>query len=597
MRIHFLQEKFFNSSLNTKLKFIYTALVLFCLVSNILILRIFFAKEVAKTVSGLTSQTVETVSKNISNSLNTVSETSTYLLGTSDVQGYLESTQHSDYAIVSRKLRNSLYLSLEAMPMVSSIMIIKPSGVYEGAARYALPDIQISVLQECSWYEELLAGKGAPIYTTNEEETFSFPDGKSYVSLIRLVNSTEDAHFLGYMAIHISVDSLFSFAREESERYSDFYVTSASGTHPLLPFLSEELNEWIAHVPVSSIDSGSVISTGYNRFFLFKFEDDCFGWNYVAAMNYRDFTSQHRPFFMISILTLAAILVFFLIIAVCTNHFITNPLQRLMQTMNAVEEGHFVHAAASSYRDEIGQLQNVYNHMVDKIEELLTAKVEEQKILRKTELAVLQEQIKPHFLYNSLGAISYLVTAGQNEQAYELLLALSDYYRESLSKGSEIIPLRTEVNIVRNYLKLQKIRFPDAFEASYDLQENALSYEVPRLILQPLAENALYHGLLPSGEFGTIDVRICICSDILTICVSDDGIGIPQETLAEVLENNRHQSFGLHATIERMQIFYETPDICTVKSMPGKGTTVTFHIPIGKLEEYYGTAKTESHDR
>lgn len=214
------------------------------------------------------------------------------------------------------------------------------------------------------------------------------------------------------------------------------------------------------------------------------------------------------------------------------------------------------------------------------------------EIKLKTELNVLQEQIKPHFLYNSLGAISYLVTAGENDSAYDLLLALSDYYRESLSKGSEIIPLSKEINIVRNYLKLQKIRFPDAFEDEYELQEDVLIYKVPRLILQPLVENALYHGLIPSGESGIITVGVCKDADRLVIRISDNGIGMTRERIQEILQKDNRQSFGLRGTIERMQIFYEAPDICVIESTAGRGTIVTFSIPVNKLEEYNGNIES-----
>lgn len=596
MHIHSFRQRFLNASLNSKLKYIYSGLLLFCLLCNIFILRTFFSNELKKAVSSLTAQTIETVSNNTNNSLDVISETSTYLLGTTAIQEYLENTHDSEYAVIARQLRNSLYLSLESMPMVSSIMIIRPSGVYEEAARRTHVSVPNKNLQDAAWYQTLCEKKGAPVFTANEDGFFEFKDGKNYITLMRLVNSTEDAHFLGYMAIHISVDSLFAFARDSHDGYSDFYVSSDSGTNAILPFLCEELNEWIAGTPAASIASGSIISPGSSRFLLLKFQEPDFGWDYIAAINYNNFTSQTRPFLTASIWILAVSFCFFMLIAFCTNHFLTSPLKRLMTAMGSMENGHFQQVKVTPYYDEIGRLQKVYNNMVDKIQELLAAKISEQKILRRTELNVLQEQIKPHFLYNSLGAISYLVTAEENDSAYDLLLALSDYYRESLSKGSEIIPLATEVNIVRNYLKLQKIRFPDAFEDDYHIQEPAMAYKVPRLILQPLAENALYHGLIPSGESGMISVDIQIDASFLTICVSDNGVGMTDEKLRALRQKNDRQSFGLRGTIERMQIYYDTPDICVIESTAGRGTSVSFHIPVSKLEEYHGDTKTESHD-
>ena len=183
------------------------------------------------------------------------------------------------------------------------------------------------------------------------------------------------------------------------------------------------------------------------------------------------------------------------------------------------------------------------------------------------------------------------MTSKQNEKAYELIISLSEYYRESLSKGNKVIPLSTEINIVKNYLKLQKVRFPEAFTDEYELEESALSYQIPRLILQPLVENSLYHGIIPTCDFGVIKISVHTDSEYLFIRVADNGIGMAQTDLHSILTANPDsptQSFGLKGTIERMQIFYETQDICIIDSRPNEGTEITFLIPLGRTEKQDG---------
>ena len=576
-----MKTAYLNLSLTSKLKYIYTALIFLCISCNLLILYGFFSREMQKTISTLTSQTVETVSQNVDSSLSVISKTSTYLLGTSEVQNYLQDINHSDYAILSKQLRNFLYLTMESMPSVSSIIVMQPSGVYEGAARYALPSVEMASPESASWYEELCARKGAPILTVNGDGYLSFEDGKNHVTLIRLINSTEDARPLGYLFINISVDSLLSFAGEADSSYTDFCV--ASGDDIILPFLHEDLNLWLQDTSVSSLPAETVTTLGHTRYMLLKFRTSGMDWNYIAAINYHLFTGQHRAFILISITILFVSFAFFLLIAFSTNRFVTAPLYRLMNAMKKPETGDFNHANVTPCHDEIGELQNAYNDMVDKIQQLLEAKVSEQKRLRKAELNVLQEQIKPHFLYNSLGAISYLVTSGQNEKAYDLIISLSEYYSESLSKGNKIISLSTEIHIVKNYLKLQKVRFPDIFTDEYELQEEVLSYQIPRLILQPLVENSLYHGIIPTCDYGIIKICAYADEDHLILRISDNGVGMSQTDLENILHagpDSAAQSFGLRGTIERMQIFYETQDICTIDSHPDDGTTITFSIPL-----------------
>ena len=589
MYIQCLKKSFFDLSLTSKLKYIYTCFIFICVFCNLLILYSFFSREMQKTVSTLTAQTVEAVSKNVDSSLSAISKSSTYLLGTTEVQNYLVYMDQSEYAILSKQLRNFLYMSLESMPLASSIIVMHPSGVYEGAARYHLPSVQGNSPMDTSWYNELCAQKGAPILTINAGGYLTFEDDNNYVTLIRLINSTENAQPLGYLFINISVDSLLSFAREDNSNYSDFYVSSGADT--ILPFMNDHLNQWLQAVTIDSMAAENTIKLGTDRYLLLKFQTPSLDWNYIAAINYNLLTNQHRAFIIISILIIMICFAFFILIALGTNHFVTAPLRQLMKAMKKPETGDFNHACVTVCQDEIGQLQNAYNDMVDKIQQLLDAKVSEQKRLRKAELNILQEQIKPHFLYNSLGAISYLVTSKQNEKAYELIISLSEYYRESLSKGNKVIPLSTEINIVKNYLKLQKVRFPEAFTDEYELEESALSYQIPRLILQPLVENSLYHGIIPTCDFGVIKISVHTDSEYLFIRVADNGIGMAQTDLHSILTANPDsptQSFGLKGTIERMQIFYETQDICIIDSRPNEGTEITFLIPLGRTEKQDG---------
>lgn len=576
-----MKKAFLNLPLTSKLKYIYTALIFLCIFCNLLILYGFFSREMSKTVSTLTSQTVETVSQNVDSSLSVISKTSTYLLGTAEVQNYLQDINHSEYAILSKQLRNFLYLTMESMPLASSIIVMQPSGAYEGAARYALPSIEMDSPESAPWYEELCGKKGAPILTVNADGYLSFEDGKNYITLIRRINSTEDARPLGYLFINISVDSLLSFAGEDGSGYTDFCVSS--GEDIILPFLNDDLNLWLEQISIDSLSARTATNLNHTRYMLLKFQTSGMDFHYIAAVNYHLFTGQHRAFILISMILLLVSFAFFLLIAFSTNRYVTAPLYRLMNAMKKPETGDFNHANVTPYHDEIGQLQNAYNDMVDKIQQLLESKVSEQKRLRKAELNVLQEQIKPHFLYNSLGAISYLVTSGQNEKAYDLIISLSEYYRESLSKGNKIIPLSTEIHIVQNYLKLQKVRFPDIFTDEYELQEDILSCQIPRLILQPLVENSLYHGIIPTCDSGVIKICAYTEKGNLILRISDNGVGMSQTDLENILNagpDSTSMSFGLKGTIERMQIFYETQDICTIDSRPDEGTTITFSIPL-----------------
>lgn len=582
-----LKQLFLNRSLASKFKIIYIALLILCMLCNITVLRFFYHKEVRDTITSLASQTLHTVSQNVDNSIQVISKTSTYLLGGADIQNYLTaSASHPDAARLSRNLRNTLYLALESMPAASSIMIIRESGSYECAARHTLPRPALSSPSLAEWHEEVLRLQGAPAFFINGGDYLQDMDGRNTLSLIRLVNSTETARPLGYMIINIPLDTLFAVSSGTGQHDSDICVYAQEEV--VLPFSSGVLREYFSGSNPETLSGIQECLVNKDRYLLLNVQNSPLGLRYFGATSFSGNIRESHSFLLMGLLTLLISVGITLLIAMCTNSFITAPIYRLTASMKKTEQGDFNRAYVTTHQDEIGQLQNAYNEMVEKIQELLAAKIMEQKQLRSAELRILQEQIKPHFLYNSLNGIAYLISSRQNDTAKSLLLSLSDYYRESLSKGSELIPLSTEINIVKNYLALQKMRFQDLVEDEYDVQEEALTFLIPRLTLQPLAENALYHGILPMGECGTIQITAFIENDRFQIRIQDDGMGMAEEKLMEVLNENieeNRKSFGLRGTIERLQIYYNQKDIYHIISTPGKGTQILLSLPYRNTEE------------
>jgi len=220
--------------------------------------------------------------------------------------------------------------------------------------------------------------------------------------------------------------------------------------------------------------------------------------------------------------------------------------------------------------------------MVTEIQNLLHQTMEEQRIKRKAELNVLQAQVKPHFLYNTLDALSYLALSGKNEELYDSLEALGSYYRTSLSKGKEVVTIKEEIEIVRSYLTLQKLRYGDIFDVIYDIDERAYEFETLKLIMQPLVENALYHGIKPKGEMGIIKIFVALEDKNIVISIEDDGVGMSEEELldlnSDTLDSNS-ESFGLKGTIKRLQIFYSSSDIYKIESKKRYGTKITLTVP------------------
>ncbi len=304
-----------------------------------------------------------------------------------------------------------------------------------------------------------------------------------------------------------------------------------------------------------------------NDYYVTGFRNDAYQWGIAEVKVGRDRSS------MISIFNLAILIIIVLngvlIIygSFVFSRYFTNPITELTKSMKAVEEGTFIPVKVETYHDEIGSLKEGYNYMIIEIQRLIEEVIKEQQAIKDAELRVILEQIKPHFMYNTLDSISSLVMLGRNDDANKALTALAKFYRSSLSDGRSVVTLSTELDIIRNYLLIQDIRYHDLFEVEYDVDEAVLDVKVPKLMLQPLVENCLYHGIRPMGMDGVIRVSARKCDDKVCIEVRDNGMGISDEDIEKVMKeaadtDGNVSSIGLPATIRRIKHMYD--DRCEV---------------------------------
>lgn len=236
---------------------------------------------------------------------------------------------------------------------------------------------------------------------------------------------------------------------------------------------------------------------------------------------------------------------------------IVNPLRRLERDMSRVKGGDLNVVSVYHSQDEIGVLTSVFNEMVDRIKALLNDIKTEQKQKREYEFSLIQTQIKPHFLYNALDLIYVLCSMGRSEEAGGMTKALADFYRVALSGGKEIISLREEMNGVRNYLMIQKNRYSDIFDFSIEeIEEELMETPIPKLSIEPLVENAIYHGIKPAKHFGHLRIYTNMIGEKVEIRVEDDGIGSGERELGELIGESKNCGFGLRSVHERLKLYF-----------------------------------------
>lgn len=268
--------------------------------------------------------------------------------------------------------------------------------------------------------------------------------------------------------------------------------------------------------------------------------------------------------------------------AVHVGRGITRPIKDLCEKVSRLGRGDFTVQPLSVRNDEIRTLDEGFDEMAIQIQGLLEREKSNQNALRRTELELLQAQINPHFLYNTFDSIIWLAETHRDEEVVQMTTDLSNFFRHSLSKGKDIITLGVEKQQVESYLNIQKVRYCEILDYEIDIPDELLRYSIPKLTLQPLVENALYHGIKNKRGGGKITIRARQCGRDIRIQVQDNGAGMTEEQLTALrggIYRDQHSGLGLINVHQRLKLYCGEKYGLLFDSQFGVGTTVTVCIP------------------
>ena len=310
---------------------------------------------------------------------------------------------------------------------------------------------------------------------------------------------------------------------------------------------------------------------------------------YYEVKGIQQSRAAYQAFFMnmirFSLLGMGIVLILVIILSYYIPRSITMPITRISRVTDQVAKGNLSVRAAAESGAEARMLSDSLNAMIDKINELLDQVTTEQIRLRKAEFELLQAQINPHFLYNTLDTIVWLAEAGDQKRVVSMVGNLSDFFRTSLNQGKDIISIREELAHVRSYLEIQQVRYQDILRYEITVPEDLYEYKIPKITIQPLVENALYHGIKNKRGQGTITITGERSENGFVLYVRDNGIGMTQERLNEVragiqkLSYTGKEIYGLYNVNERIRLnFGETYGI-SIESTYGEGTCVSISLP------------------
>lgn len=309
-------------------------------------------------------------------------------------------------------------------------------------------------------------------------------------------------------------------------------------------------------------------------------------WRIATFINVDNVYQARQSLTLVLITIVASSLGVALLLGFIMSNRISNPLNTLKKHMAKIEEGDPMSEVVITGQKEIVSLATTFNHMVLEITQLMERLLNEQKEKRKSEFLALQTQINPHFLYNTLDSIVWLAEKHRNEEVIEMVVALSHFFRISISRGKNIISVKDELSHAKNYLHIQKIRYNRKFDFRFEIDDRVMRYTVVKLVLQPIIENAIYHGMSSEDETGQIAIKAYIHEEKLVFEIENNGYGIIPEKIRQInirmRQAGKADGVGLRNVYQRLKLYYGDEADVILSSDVDEMTNVKLIVPLRK---------------
>ncbi|MEK3850418.1 two-component sensor histidine kinase [Paenibacillus peoriae] len=432
---------------------------------------------------------------------------------------------------------------------------------------------------------------GQALWFDMEKRDFLTPDPNSPVlTLGKTVINIDTGEPYGTLFLLVKEEGLSDYFRSSDPDAPKSYYFLDNGMrvavaednemlmNPVNPQLGEAIQRCAPNASQGTCSfeyEGNLVTvTDYNRM----------EWKLVNIVSLSLLTADVRQNVRLSLLIGVLCLVFSWLGASFLSKMVVSPLEQLTRAMRKVVTGDLQAVTTVRTEDEIGTIAEAFNFMVRRVRELLDEVRQEQNRKREYELALISAQIKPHFLYNTLDTIYALNELDRNDEARDTTKALADFYRMVLNKGRELITLEKEAQITDDYLTILQIRYPDVFRYEVDIPAELAGTPIPKLSLQPLVENSIYHGLKKKGTKGFIRIFAFKQGDKVIVRVEDNGVGMDEFQVQTIM--SRHlpkegiRSIGTYSVQQRLSLYFGEEYGISVQSILAEGTTVDLSLPM-----------------
>ena len=539
--------------------------------------------------SSLYTQTIiQQMNQNIDSYIDYMENTSYLVSSNEDVQKYLFGDTADPEA--RDRILSQFETILDSRSDILNLGIIAEDGrmLINNGQHLTNQDLDIHSQE---WYTNALEGRESVYLTSSHVQHIISGERPWVITLSRGIRNKEmgtgqEKEGVFFIDLNYSaISELCDQSMVGNQGYA--FIVDADGNIVYHPQQQQLYNELQTENIDLVMNAGSDIVTwgdGINKKMYSISRSEKTGWTVVDCVRVEELLRRSNEAQSIYVLVAMGLMAVALFFSRFVAKSITLPIQRLCDSMERVQEGDFsVSDIVVDSENEIGSLTKSFNVMTQRIHELMAQNIREQEAKRKSELKALQSQINPHFLYNTLDSIIWMAEGKKNEEVVLMTASLARLLRQSISNEDELVSIGQEIEYARGYLTIQKMRYKDKLEFRIEVEPSILNIRLIKLVLQPVIENAIYHGLKYKESRGLLLVKGFMKNGNAVLQVIDDGVGMDQETLDHIYERHKvdyhSNGVGIYNVQKRLQLYYGNEYGIVYESKPGEGTTATITIP------------------
>ena len=593
-------KKIVTGSIRNSMILCFSVLILAALmIFNLISLR-YTRETVLSNSIDYTSRLIGQVNSDIDSYISYMENISELVSRSADIRNFLQNGEEGDLNTPEyQRILTQFETVVETREDLSNIGVIALDGrsIINGGWDSLNPYVE---LEKVDWYREAAEGKKV---LTNSHVQYVIRDNYKWVVTLSRPILGKDGRTEGVFFIDLNYKILSGLCEKNNLGANSYvFILDEAGNviyHPkqqlLFRGLTTELTKEVLACEDTYFLSGKE-KTG-KLYTISRSEET--GWSVVGVVSTSELMQKNdltEKLYMAMTLFLLLLGVW---MAVLVAGAITRPLRVLQASMKEVEKGNFEKASIEEYPDnELGHLSRSFNTMTARIRQLMEQNAYEQEQKRKSDMKALRSQIKPHFLYNTLDSIIWMAEGGKNKEVVIMTSSLAKLLRQSISNEDEMIPLFRELDYAKSYLTIQKMRYKDKLEFSVESDPGLKQERVLNLLLQPMVENAIYHGIKTKEGKGFIRISAQRDGSDIVFIVEDNGVGMDQETLAHIFDKSREKEkeksngIGVYNVHMRIRLYYGEGYGLTFESSPGEGTRV--YIRVKMLSEEDPTLKEKS---